>query len=58
MLGAVVINAIFLVGVARFLGGRPVDRHRIVLASAAYSITFVAFFVALGFGAGDVVRAL
>lgn len=58
VLGAVIINAIFVVGVARFLGGRPVDRRRIVLASAAYSITFAAFFVALGFGAGDVVRAL
>ena len=58
VLGAVIVNAIFVVGVARFLGGRPVDRRRILLASAAYSITFAAFFVALGFGAGDVVRAL
>ena len=58
VLGAVIVNAIFVVGVARFLGGRPVDRRRILLASAAYSITFAAFFAALGFGAGDVVRTL
>jgi hypothetical protein len=58
VLAAVIVNAIFAVGVARFLGGKPVNRRRILLASAAYSITFAAFFAALGFGAGDVVRAL
>jgi hypothetical protein len=39
-------------------GRRPVERRRILLASAAYSITFAAFFAAVGFGAGDAVRAL
>lgn len=58
VLGAVIVNAIFVVGVARFLGGGPVDRRRIMLASAAYSITFAAFFVAVGFGAGGAIRAL
>jgi hypothetical protein len=58
VLAAVIVNAIFVVGVARFLGGGPVDRRRIMLASAAYSITFAAFFVAVGFGAGDAIRTL
>jgi hypothetical protein len=58
VLAAVIVNAIFVVGVARFLGGAPVDRRRIMLASAAYSITFAAFFAAVGFGAGDAIRAL
>ena len=58
VLAAVIVNAIFVVGVARFLGGGPVDRRRIMLASAAYSITFAAFFAAVGFGAGDAIRAL
>ena len=58
VLAAVIVNAIFVVGVARFLGGAPVNRRRIMLASAAYSVTFVAFFVAVGFGAGGTIRAL
>ena len=58
VLGAVIVNAIFVVGVARFVGGRRVHRRRIVLASAAYSISFAAFFVAVGFGTGGAIQAL
>jgi hypothetical protein len=57
-LAAVTVNAIFVVGVARFVGGRRVSRRRILLASAAYSISFAAFFVAVGFGAGGAIRGL
>jgi hypothetical protein len=58
VLSAVIVNAIFVVGVARFVGGRRVARRRILLASAAYSISFAAFFVAVGFGTGGAIRAL
>lgn len=57
-LAAVTVNAIVVVGVARFVGGRRVGRRRILLASAAYSISFAAFFVAVGFGAGGAIRGL
>jgi ABC-type multidrug transport system fused ATPase/permease subunit len=56
-LAAALINAITVVAIARLVGGQAVGRHRILVASIAYALFFVALFSIIGFALGDVIRA-
>ena len=52
-LAAVVINAITVVALARFIGGTPVGHRRVVLAAVGYSIFFATLFSVIGLGLRD-----
>ena len=56
-LAAAMINAITVIALARIIGGKPVGRHRVLVAGIAYSIFFAALFSIIGVGLGDVIRA-
>jgi hypothetical protein len=56
-LAAAVANPILIAALARFVGGKPVGRHRIVLGAVAYAIPYVAMWSIVGFAVGEAVRA-
>lgn len=58
VLAAAVTNAITTVAMARLAGGKPLGRHRIVLAALAYGLFAAALWSLLGWLAGDAIRAL
>jgi hypothetical protein len=58
MLAAAVTNAITTVALARLAGGRPLGRHRIVLAALAYGLFAAGLWSLVGWLAGDAIRAL
>jgi hypothetical protein len=47
-LAAAVVNPILVVGLARTISGRPVDRRRIVLGSLAYAIPYAGMWTLVG----------
>jgi len=57
-LGAMLINPVIVVGIARLVGGAPVTRRRILFASIAYSVFVSLILCALGLGLGDGIRAI
>jgi hypothetical protein len=56
-LAAAVANPILVSALARFIGGKPVGRHRIVLGAVAYAIPYVAMWSIVGFAVGEAIRA-
>ena len=57
-LGAMLINPVIVVGIARLVGGQPVTKRRILFASIAYSVFVSLVLCALGLGLGDGIRAI
>jgi uncharacterized membrane protein len=57
-LAAALLNAVEVVALARLIGGRPVDNHRILVASVGFAAFCAVIFSAIGFALGDVIRAL
>ena len=55
-LAAAMVNAITVIALARVIGGKPVGRHRVLVAGIAYSIFFAALFSIIGTGLSDVIR--
>jgi hypothetical protein len=53
---AAVANPILVAALARFVGGAPVGKRRIMLGSVAYAIPYVAMWTLVGFALGDAVR--
>jgi len=58
MVAAALTCAITTVGLARIAGGKPLGRHRIVLAALSYGLFFAGLFSLIGWVAGDAIRAL
>jgi hypothetical protein len=56
-LAAAVANPILVSALARFIGGKPVGRHRIVLGAVAYAIPYVAMWSLVGLALGATIRA-
>lgn len=56
-LAAAMVNAITVIALARIIGGKPVGRHRVLVAGIAYSIFFAALFSIIGTGLSDVIRS-
>ena len=56
-LAAAMINAITVIALARIIGGKPVGRHRVLVAGIAYSLFFAALFSIIGVALGDVIRS-
>jgi hypothetical protein len=56
-LAAAVANPILVSALARFIGGKPVGRHRIVLGAIAYAIPYVAMWTIVGLALGATIRA-
>jgi hypothetical protein len=48
---AVLINAFWVVAIARVLTGSPVGQRRILVASAAYALVWAGFFALIGYAA-------
>ena len=57
-LGAMLINPVVVVGIARLVGGQPVTKRRFLFASIAYSVFVSLVLCALGLGLGDGIRAI
>jgi hypothetical protein len=55
-LAAAVANPILVSALARFMVGKPVGRHRIVLGAVAYAIPYVAMWSIVGFAVGATIR--
>lgn len=58
MLAAALTCAITTVGLARITAGKPLRRHRILLAALGYGIFFAGLFSLIGWLGGDAIRAL
>jgi hypothetical protein len=56
-LAAAVANPILVSALARFISGKPVGRHRIVLGAVAYAIPYVAMWSIVGYAVGEAIRA-
>ncbi len=54
---AAVANPILVVALARFVGGKPIGKRRILLGSIAYSIPYVAMWSIVGFALGETLRS-
>jgi hypothetical protein len=52
-LAALITNPVLVIVVARLVGGKPVPRGRITLASIAYAIGMSVLCCAIGFGIGE-----
>ena len=50
-LAAILLNAFWVVAIARVLTGSPVGRRRILVASTAYAIVWAAVFALIGYAA-------
>ena len=50
-LAAILLNAFWVVAIARVLTGSPVGRRRILVASAAYAIVWAGVFALIGYAA-------
>ena len=57
-LAAAVANPILVSALARFVGGKPVGRHRIVLGAVAYAIPYVAMWSLVGIAVGETIRSV
>src|SRR5512132_193337 len=53
---AAVANPILIAALARFIGGKPIGRRRILLGAVAYAIPYVAMWTLVGFALGDTIR--
>ena len=56
-LAAAVANPILVATLARFVGGKPVGKRRIVLGAVAYALPYVAMWSIVGFVFGETIRA-
>jgi hypothetical protein len=56
-LAAAVANPILVGTLARFVGGQPIGRRRILLGAVAYAVPYVAMWTLLGVALGAAVRA-
>ena len=56
-LAAMLLNAVWVVAFARILGGKPVGRRRIVIASAAYAVGAAGVESLVGWLLGGLVRS-
>ena len=54
-LAAAVANPILITALARFIGGEPVGKRRVVLGAVAYAIPYVAMWSIVGFALGKAV---
>ena len=57
-LAAAVTSGITTVSLARLIGGRPIGKHRVVVAAVAYGLFCSGLWALIGFLAGDAIRAL
>jgi hypothetical protein len=57
-IAAGLIGTVIVVAVVRLLGGKPVGRRRVFLASVAYSAGFAATYTGVGVGLDDLVRLI
>ena len=55
---AAVANPILIAGLARFIGGKPIGRRRILLGAVAYAIPYVAMWTIVGSALGSTLRAV
>jgi hypothetical protein len=53
---AAVANPILVAALARFIGGRPIGRRRILLGAVAYALPYVAMWTLVGFALGATLR--
>ena len=51
-------NPILIAALARFIGGKPIGRRRILLGAVAYAIPYVAMWTIVGFALGSTLRAV
>ena len=54
---AAVANPILIAALARFIGGKPIGKRRIVLGAVAYALPYVAMWTIVGFALGGTLRA-
>jgi hypothetical protein len=57
-IAAGLIGTVIVVATVRLLGGKPVGRRRVMLASVAYSIGFAATYTVVGVGIDDLLRLI
>ena len=55
---AAVANPILIAALARFIGGKPIGKRRIVLGAVAYALPYVAMWTIVGFALGGTLRAV
>ena len=55
---AAVANPILVGALARFIGGKPIGKRRILLGAVAYALPYVAMWTIVGFALGDTVRSV
>jgi hypothetical protein len=58
VLAAGLIGTVIVVAVARLSGGASLGKHKVVLASIAYSAGFAATYTVVGLGIGDLLRRI
>lgn len=54
---AAVANPILIAALARFIGGQPIGKRRILLGAVAYALPYVAMWTIVGFALGGTLRA-
>ena len=56
-LAAAIVNAILVIGSARIITGKPVGRHRILVAAGSYGLIFTAVYSLCGYMLGRLITA-